>query len=70
LHQANQLKMCTAKEIGSQIKTIADLVAKLTIQRERLHGQVLAFLLRKVWYITFFCCVSVFACYLDVYKQL
>jgi len=40
LHQANQLKMCTAKEIGSQIKTIADLVAKLTIQRERLHGQI------------------------------
>jgi chromosome segregation ATPase len=67
LHQANQLKMCTAKDIGSKTKTITDLVAKLALERERLHLQVLTFLLRKVCYITFLCCVSVFACYLDVY---
>ncbi|PAN33063.1 hypothetical protein PAHAL_5G536200 [Panicum hallii] len=40
LHQANQLKMCTAKDIGSKTKTITDLVAKLALERERLHLQI------------------------------
>ncbi|CAL4952605.1 unnamed protein product [Urochloa decumbens] len=40
LHQANQLKVSTAKDIGSKTKTITDLVAKLALERERLHVQI------------------------------
>ncbi|CAO2209313.1 unnamed protein product [Urochloa humidicola] len=40
LHQANQLKMSIAKDIGSKTKTITDLVAKLALERERLHVQI------------------------------
>ncbi|KAF8643717.1 hypothetical protein HU200_066782 [Digitaria exilis] len=40
LHQANQLKVSTAKDIGSKTKTISDLVAKLALERERLHVQI------------------------------
>ena len=43
LHQANQLKICTAKDICSKTKTITDLVSKLALERERLHAQVLTF---------------------------
>jgi chromosome segregation ATPase len=57
LHQAYQLKMSTAKDIGSKTKAITDLVAKLALERERLHVQVLAFIFRIVYYI--FCCVLV-----------
>ncbi|KAI5006200.1 hypothetical protein ZWY2020_033443 [Hordeum vulgare] len=40
LHQANQLKLSTAKDIGIKTKTITDLVAKLALERERLHLQI------------------------------
>ncbi|CAM0145502.1 unnamed protein product [Urochloa decumbens] len=40
LHQANQLKVSIAKDIGSKTKTITDLVAKLALERERLHVQI------------------------------
>ncbi|KAK8451786.1 hypothetical protein SEVIR_5G004832v4 [Setaria viridis] len=40
LHQANQLKVSTAKDIGSKTKIITDLVAKLALERERLHVQI------------------------------
>lgn len=40
LHQANQLKASTAKDIGSKTKTITDLVAKLAMERESLHIQI------------------------------
>ncbi|XP_062232288.1 WPP domain-interacting tail-anchored protein 1-like isoform X2 [Phragmites australis] len=40
LHQANQLKMSTAKDISIKTKTITDLVAKLALERERLHLQI------------------------------
>ncbi|WVZ72959.1 hypothetical protein U9M48_021339 [Paspalum notatum var. saurae] len=40
LHHANQLKVSTAKDIGSKTKTITDLVAKLAMERERLHVQI------------------------------
>ncbi|CAO2161726.1 unnamed protein product [Urochloa humidicola] len=40
LHQANQLKVSIAKDIGSKTKTITDLVAKLALERERLHLQI------------------------------
>ncbi|CAM0144389.1 unnamed protein product [Urochloa decumbens] len=40
LHQANQLKVSTAKDIASKTKTITDLVAKLALERERLHVQI------------------------------
>lgn len=67
LHQANQLKVSTAKDIGSKTKTISDLVAKLALERERLHVQVLILLSTKVYYISFFLlCISLcmlFGCY-------
>ncbi|KAF7036007.1 hypothetical protein CFC21_046771 [Triticum aestivum] len=40
LCQANQLKLSTAKDIGIKTKTITDLVAKLALERERLHLQI------------------------------
>ncbi|CAO2194361.1 unnamed protein product [Urochloa humidicola] len=40
LHQANQLKVSVAKDIGSKTKTITDMVAKLALERERLHVQI------------------------------
>lgn len=40
LHEANQLKVSSAKDIASKTKTIMDLVAKLSLERERLHVQV------------------------------
>jgi len=40
LHEANQLKVSSAKDITSKTKTIMDLVAKLALERERLHVQV------------------------------
>ncbi|CAL4978806.1 unnamed protein product [Urochloa decumbens] len=40
LHQANQLKVSSAKDIASKTKTITDLVAKLALERERLHVQI------------------------------
>jgi predicted nucleic acid-binding Zn-ribbon protein len=40
LRQANQLKVFTAKDIDVKTKTISDLVAKLALERERLHLQV------------------------------
>ncbi|KAF7021989.1 hypothetical protein CFC21_034841 [Triticum aestivum] len=40
LRQANQLKLSTAKDIGIKTKTITDLVAKLALERERLHLQI------------------------------
>ncbi|KAL5221512.1 hypothetical protein ABZP36_026225 [Zizania latifolia] len=40
LCQANQFKMSTAKDIGTKTKTITDLVAKLALERERLHLQI------------------------------
>jgi chromosome segregation ATPase len=53
LHEANQLKVSSAKDIASKTKTIMDLVAKLALERERLHVQVRMFLFRIVYYITF-----------------
>ncbi|KAL6627111.1 hypothetical protein ACP70R_030837 [Stipagrostis hirtigluma subsp. patula] len=41
LHQAKQLKMSTAKDIGIRTKTITDLVAKLALERESLHQQAI-----------------------------
>nr|CAB3471608.1 unnamed protein product [Digitaria exilis] len=52
LHQANQLKVSTAKDIGSKTKTISDLVAKLALERERLHVQVLILLSTKIVTLT------------------
>lgn len=40
LHEANQLKVSTAKDIASKTRTIMDLVAKLAMEREHLHVQV------------------------------
>ncbi|KAG0535731.1 hypothetical protein BDA96_03G004600 [Sorghum bicolor] len=40
LHEANQLKVSSAKDITSKTKTIMDLVAKLALERERLHVQI------------------------------
>ncbi|KAJ1281826.1 hypothetical protein BS78_03G003700 [Paspalum vaginatum] len=40
LHHASQLKVSTSKDIGSKTKTITDLVAKLAMERERLHVQI------------------------------
>lgn len=50
LCQANQLKLSTAKDIGIKTKTITDLVAKLALERERLHLQVCTLLLWKVYF--------------------
>jgi chromosome segregation ATPase len=52
LHEANQLKVSSAKDIASKTKTIMDLVAKLALEREHLHVQVM-FVFRIVYYITF-----------------
>lgn len=41
LHQAQEMKMATAKDIGIRTKVITDLVMQLAIERERLHKQVL-----------------------------
>lgn len=40
LHQAEQAKMATAKDIGIKAKFISDLVVKLASERERLQAQV------------------------------
>uniref|UniRef100_A0ACD5VVH1 Uncharacterized protein n=1 Tax=Avena sativa TaxID=4498 RepID=A0ACD5VVH1_AVESA len=42
LRHANRLKLSTAKDIGIKTKTITDLVAKLALERERLHLQIVA----------------------------
>jgi DNA repair exonuclease SbcCD ATPase subunit len=54
LHEANQLKVSSAKDIASKTKTIMDLVAKLSLERERLHVQVRMFLFRIGYGITLF----------------
>uniref|UniRef100_A0ACD5VR42 Uncharacterized protein n=1 Tax=Avena sativa TaxID=4498 RepID=A0ACD5VR42_AVESA len=58
LRLANRLKLSTAKDIGIKTKTITDLVAKLALERERLHLQVCVPLL---WTIYHFYC-SLYAC--------
>ncbi|KAG6656867.1 hypothetical protein CIPAW_04G050900 [Carya illinoinensis] len=40
LHQSKDMKMAIARDIGIRTKVIADLVMQLTIERERLHKQV------------------------------
>uniref|UniRef100_A0A0D9UYL2 WIT1/2 N-terminal helical bundle domain-containing protein n=1 Tax=Leersia perrieri TaxID=77586 RepID=A0A0D9UYL2_9ORYZ len=40
LCNANQLKISTAKDIGMKTKSITDMVAKLALERERLHLQI------------------------------
>lgn len=42
LRHANRQKLSTAKDIGIKTKTISDLVAKLALERERLHLQIVA----------------------------
>jgi chromosome segregation ATPase len=57
LRHANRQKLSTAKDIGIKTKTISDLVAKLALERERLHLQVCVLLLWKIHY--FYYCVYV-----------
>ncbi|XP_058227888.1 WPP domain-interacting tail-anchored protein 1 [Rhododendron vialii] len=40
LHQAEETKMATAKDIGVRTKVIANLVMQLALERERLHKQI------------------------------
>ncbi|KAG2715370.1 hypothetical protein I3843_03G075800 [Carya illinoinensis] len=40
LHQAQEMKKATAKDIGIRTKVITDLVMQLAIERERLHKQL------------------------------
>lgn len=40
LHQAEETKRATAKDIGIQTKLITDLIMKLALERERLHKQI------------------------------
>jgi chromosome segregation ATPase len=51
LHEANHVKMSTAKDIGIRTKIITDLISKLALERERLHVQVcMPFLLKSYEY--------------------
>ncbi|CAI9780714.1 unnamed protein product [Fraxinus pennsylvanica] len=47
LHQAEEAKKETAKDIGIHTKFIADLVVQLALERERLHKQVLSLVKEK-----------------------
>ncbi|XP_027153077.1 WPP domain-interacting tail-anchored protein 1 isoform X1 [Coffea eugenioides] len=40
LHQAEETKRATAKDIGIRTKLITDLIMKLALERERLHKQI------------------------------
>uniref|UniRef100_A0A5B7AGG7 Putative WPP domain-interacting tail-anchored protein 1 n=1 Tax=Davidia involucrata TaxID=16924 RepID=A0A5B7AGG7_DAVIN len=40
LHQAEETKMATAKDIGIRTKVITELVMQLALERERLHKQI------------------------------
>ncbi|GAB4828017.1 hypothetical protein Ancab_034904 [Ancistrocladus abbreviatus] len=40
IHQAEETKVATAKDINLRTKMITDLVMRLAIERERLHGQI------------------------------